>query len=377
MNRKIARFSSLLISFVLLMASTQGCAPRISTPVALVDNPQHSYNNGMKFLERGEYEWALTEFERALVLDPQFSLAYVGIGLVKGAKGDFDAAFKALAKAKELDGGQASVGIIRLNTLQKADGWLTRAEAEFEAAKQKHSRDPSLYFYMGIAYKEALELKKALSMFRMIQELGAGYLAEAKLEAYLVDRVIRAQPRSEIGRQMVLKDRLNRMDVVLLLLEEGEVEKILQERSPKSPGSPGLQPLQSKGRVPKVVDLLDHPQRGRVETVLSLKIRGLEHFPDLTFNLGHPVSRAEYAIILEDIFLMATGDNDLGTRYLNEPSPFEDVDGSSYAFNAIMLLTRKAILEAKSYNLFEPEEPVSGPDALLALRRLKEEIKFR
>lgn len=374
MNRKIARFLSLLFPFILLMALLPGCAPRIPTPVALVDNPEHSYNNGMKFLERGEYEWALAEFERALVLDPQFSLAYVGIGLVKGAKGDFDAAFNALTKAKELNGGQASVGIIRLNTLQKADGWITRAEAEFEAARQKHSRDPSLYYYMGIAYKEALELKKALSMFQRVQELGAGYLAEAKLETYLVDRVIRAQPRSEIGRQMVLKDRLNRMDVALLLLEEGEVEKILQERSPKSSGSPGPQPLQSKARL---VDLLDHPNRGKVETVLSLKIRGLEHFPDLTFSPNHPVSRAEYAIILEDIFLKATGDDDLGTRYLNEPSPFEDVDPSSYAFNAIMLLTRKAVLEAKSYNLFEPEKPVNGPDALLALRRLSEEIKLR
>ncbi|MBI5166714.1 MAG: S-layer homology domain-containing protein [candidate division NC10 bacterium] len=366
-------FHVLIIS---ILAFSSGCVPTVPAPVTLVDNPQHSYNNGLKFLEKGEYEWALAEFERALVLDPKFSPAYVGIGLVKGAKGNFAAAFEAMAKAKELDGGLASAAMIRLYTMQKAEGWLGRAEAEFETGRQKQPQDPALYFFMGKAYKETLELGKALSMFQKVRELKGAYQREAELEASIVDKIQRARPSSEIGRQIALKEKLTRLEVALLLLDEGGVDKLLRERPLRPLDSPGRLTSSSQEKVPLAVDILDHPYRDRIEAILSLRIRGLEAFPDRTFSPASPLSRADYAVILEDILIKVTNEKGLATRYLGQSSPLDDVESSNYAYNAIMLLFARNILELKSPRLFSPEEPMTGSDALLALRRLRDELRL-
>jgi hypothetical protein len=43
-----------------------------------------------------------------------------------------------------------------------------------------------------------------------------------------------------------------------------------------------------------------------------------------------------------------------------------------FAFSAALILTRGGILEGRSDGSFGPRESVAGPDALVALRRLRE-----
>ena len=47
-------------------------------------------------------------------------------------------------------------------------------------------------------------------------------------------------------------------------------------------------------------------------------------------------------------------------------------------FNAVMVVTSRGIMEAKDLTTaeFEPLSAVSGVDALLIIRKLKEELKF-
>jgi hypothetical protein len=68
--------------------SIQGCAPKVRPSESLLDTPEHHVQSGMKLLKLGKYDDAMREFDLAKGLDPKFSAAYAGSGLVLGHKGE-------------------------------------------------------------------------------------------------------------------------------------------------------------------------------------------------------------------------------------------------------------------------------------------------
>ncbi len=79
-----------------------GCGPDTIFVRPALDTPAQHVQNGYSFLSRGKIDAASDEFNRAISLDDGFAPAYVGIGLVKGHRGDFEAGFEAMARAGEL-----------------------------------------------------------------------------------------------------------------------------------------------------------------------------------------------------------------------------------------------------------------------------------
>lgn len=65
-----------------------------------LDTPTQHEINGRRFLERGKLDDACREFARAIELDPQFTSAYIGLGLALGGKGDFQQATETMDQAK-------------------------------------------------------------------------------------------------------------------------------------------------------------------------------------------------------------------------------------------------------------------------------------
>ena len=65
-----------------------------------LDTPTQHVANGNQLLERGKIDDAYREFERARELDPHCVNAYIGLGMVLGEKGDFDAGMETLALAE-------------------------------------------------------------------------------------------------------------------------------------------------------------------------------------------------------------------------------------------------------------------------------------
>jgi tetratricopeptide (TPR) repeat protein len=122
--------------------SLQGCAPKVRAPESLLDTPEHHVQSGMKLLKLGKYDDAMREFDLAKGLDPEFSGAYVGSGLVLGHKGDFKQGIEDMKKALGLaetkkEKVDANVGLIRLYLLGKESAhskWLKKAKGAFEDA---------------------------------------------------------------------------------------------------------------------------------------------------------------------------------------------------------------------------------------------------
>ena len=124
-------------------------------------------------------------------------------------------------------------------------------------------------------------------------------------------------------------------------------------------------------------DIKDHWLKPSIDTVLKLQVRGLEAGPNHTFDPDKLITKAEFALMLEDILIKVSGDEKLATKYIGAPSLFPDVRSDHYAFNAVMVVTSRGFIEAdKATGEFKPMDPVSGADALLSIREFKNQLKF-
>ena len=178
----------------------QGCAPKALPPESLLDTPEHHVQSGMKLLRLGRYDDAMREFELAKGLDPEFSGAYVGSGLVFGKTGNFKPGIEDMEKANGLavtkeEKVNANVGLIRLYLLGKetADkNWLKKARGAYEDAINDSPQSSAAYYYMGEVYKEALNFEKASQLFKKVLEINDSYVIEANDAWKLIQRL---QPR--------------------------------------------------------------------------------------------------------------------------------------------------------------------------------------
>jgi hypothetical protein len=118
-------------------------------------------------------------------------------------------------------------------------------------------------------------------------------------------------------------------------------------------------------------DYQDHVLAADIEEVAALAIRGLEPIGH-RFDPDKAVTRANFAVIIEDILMRITRERELPTRFIGAKSPFVDVDTSHYAFNAIVTCTTRGMMRADINGCFKGAQAVPGADALLILRHLKD-----
>lgn len=128
---------------------------------------------------------------------------------------------------------------------------------------------------------------------------------------------------------------------------------------------------------PAAMDMGNHPLRQDVETALRLGVRGLELYPDQTFRPDELVTRAAFAVMMEDFLAKAKGDERRVSRFTGISSPFNDVGNNLPYFEAVMVCTSLGIMNPVDIRgrEFRPMETISGIEALLAVQSLKEYLK--
>ncbi len=391
MLMRIRRLFILLTAVVAVIVA--GCGPKAAPSTSVLDTPEYHYNQGLRYLDRDQLDDAFHSFDRAIALDPKSPLGYIGRGLALGKKGDFKQAYEAMGKAKDLEtkGIEARVGMIRLYAEnmekdQKVVADLVKsAEKEFKAANEKEPNNSRLHYYMGMCYKMALDFDKAASMFRAVLDMNRDFVSEANAEWALIQKIQRAAPGSEIGKKIALILKIDRADVAALFDQELNIEKLFTKRGPKTYDTSFKAPTESSTRfspdstvkMAAATDINDSWLKPSIETILRLQVRGLEAGPNHTFEPDKLITKAEFSLMLEDILIKVTGDEKLATKFLGATSPFPDVRNDHYAFSAIMTVTSRNFLEAdKATGEFRPGDPVTGADALLAIREFKNQLKF-
>lgn len=385
-TNKISILACLMLSvFVMAIVS---CAPKPRKEVSALDTPEHHVFSGNKLLDKGKADDAKREFELALSLDPKYSPAHAGMGLVYGYQKNFEKGYdslkdaKSYAKTKE-DKVNANVFMLRLLSMERKGNWLDKCEDEYKDAVKVDPGASAAYYYMGKAYKVSYDFDKAGTMFKKVLELNTKYVNEASEEWALVQKIQLAAPGSLIGKKIALIDEITRADIAALFIQELELEKLFKKRTPKQFDTSFQAPTQ-KMETEKMVkmeaatDIKDHVLKTDIDTVMELMVKGLESYPDHTFQPDKKITRAEYAIMIEDILIKVSGDEKLATKFIGEKSPFPDLRNDLPYFNAVMVVTTRGVMKAKDLTTgeFGAMDPISGADSLLMIRKLKDELRM-
>jgi len=385
----------MLMAFLFMIS----CAQTVRVPTSQLDTPDHHFATGMKLLNQEKFGDAQREFELAIELDPQYAKAQAGIGLVKAYQADYKAGFAALDKAwgyAKTDEERLfiHVGYIRVNTLSHAycmqvgvvckrvdKDWLDISRGEFEKAIQVDPASSAAYYYMGLCYKAALDVVQAGRMFAKVLELRKDYTGEADLQWNLMQKIQRAMPGTITGKQIAFVEKITRADAAALFMEELRIDNLYKKRTPKSFDTSFKDPERAAVK-PKAAaipaDIVNHPLKADIEGIIQIGVRGLEAYPDGLFHPNDLIERAAYAMMIEDILIKVSGDNALATKFIGGTSPFPDLRSDLPYFNAVMVVTTRQIMGAKDITTgeFVPLGAVEGADALLIIRKIKEELKF-
>lgn len=388
------------------------CWKKERVAVSQLDTPGHHTYTGLKLLELEKYSDAGREFKMATQLDAKYSKAYTGMALVNISIGKLADASDYLAdgfKNAQTNDEKLFVNVaqIRYHTSNKSDQkWLDLAKSQFKEAVLIDSKHAPAYFYMGLAYKEALEFNQAAKMFETVIKLKTDHIDDANNQLKFLQKVQKANPVTEAGRRIALTESLTRAQTAALFMEELKINDLYNKYVPKAQDKPAketgkvsseiinaepVSEVKVTGQVltetfpvePERIKLLandiqEHPLQKDIERVLETGVHGLENDPKGNFKPDEVLSRGEFAIIMEDVLIKVTGEKDLAARYVNSKSLFPDVPSDMPYFNAIISVTSRGIMEAKNIKTgeFAPLKTLSGVEALLTIRKLKEVLKI-
>lgn len=380
-----------------VLALITGCATT-RKPGGHMDTPEAHYKQGMKYWDLEQFEKAEEEFELAQSLDPKFAPAVAGIALTTAkaaqnatttdeAEDGFKEALKLADKAKSLNDKIPAVFIAKALVLtMKYEGkeppeeWIDKVEREYSKAIWLDKNNSEAYYRRGYCFKKAYQFSQAADDFKKVIELNKDFTQEANEQWELVQKIERAAPGTDVGKKIALVEKISRADIAALFVSELQVDKLVQKRRPikedtefKAPDDPReMQVEETVKTVPDVTDLEDHWAKNFIMDIVELNIRGLEPYPDHTFHPDDLVNRGEYAMMVEDVIIAILGDESLATKYIGAVhNRFPDVNNSHPYYNAICNAVDKGIMAASLRGMFGPEKSVSGPDALLVIRNLK------
>jgi tetratricopeptide (TPR) repeat protein len=373
----------LIVSLLLIFA----CGPKPIKQESLLDTPDNHYNQGMREFDRGDLDKAMAEFTRAINLNPNYAEAFSGQALVWAQKGDFDQALSLADKGIDKNDKSGDVHIIkgRILVMQRKgenEDWIKKAVKEFDEALKINPNNDKALFYKGEAYKDAYLFGDAASAFSKVVELKGDFAMEANNEWALVQKIQRAAPGTKVGMKIALIDEIDRADLAVLLMEELKLMDILQKKRPKTydtgfkaPEDPTKMQTSTIEQMPEVTDIANHWAKNWIEDIV--KERGMDVFPDHTFRPDEKVTRADFASIIQNILIMATGDESLATKYVGTPSRFPDINPSHYAYNAVCLVVDRGIMSAdKMTGAFDLNNKISGADALLIIRDFQNALRM-
>ncbi len=390
------------IVFALVLAMFAGCA-KTRKAGGHMDTPETHYKQGMKYWDAGEYVKAEEEFKLAQSLDPKFAPAISGLALttakkaqtaktVDAEKDGFKEAMKLANKALDLNSNIPETFIAKalVITMEKegkepAKKWLGDVEGLYKKAIKIDPENSEAYYRRGYCYKKAYEFSKAGSDFRKVLEIDKGYTGVADKQWQMIQKIERAAPGTEVGKKIALVEKISRADVAALYISELQIDKLMQKKRKvventgfEAPDDPREMKVDATVKtIAKVTDLEGHWAKNFIMDIVDLSIRGLEPYPDHTFHPQDLVNRGEYAMMIEDVIIAILGDETLATKHIGSESRFPDVNPSHPSYNAICNAVDKNVMDAEMNGKFNPEASVSGPDALLVIRKVKELNKIQ
>jgi Tfp pilus assembly protein PilF len=362
-----------------------GCGPKPIQEESILDTPENHYNQGLRALERDQLDKAAAEFGRATALDPEYPGGYVGMGLVLAKKGDYEKAVQSVDKGlgkddKFIDGYIAKGQIVVME--RKGEDWLKRALKEYDKALKIDPQSEKAMYYIGMANKVAYAFADAAAAFSKVIAMKGDYAKAANEEWELVQKIQRAAPGTKVGMKIALIPEIDRADLAVLFIEELKLLEVMEKKQKKTydtgfkaPDDPTAMQTTQKTVMAEATDIDTHWAKNWIEDIINLGV--IDVFPDHTYRPDDKITRANYAVFLQNILVTVTGDEALATKYFGSASRFPDVNPTHFAYNAICLTVDRGIMKANTMDgAFGMTDPVSGADALLIIRELQNNLRM-
>ena len=354
-----------------------GCATK---PQSDVDTPEYHFRAGMRAVDSGNYDAALNSFQRALDLDKKFVAAYAGMGLTNAHLGNIKAARKNIDKAESKGGKDPDILAICARTwiVMRKDvkKWFKKATNILDKALKRDKKHEGSLFYYGLAHLYNFDFSDAESYFRRVVEMKGEYAGKADNQWKRSQKIVRAMPGTEAGKKIALQEQINRADLAVIFAEELKISELIARLPDQSGGfqTPGQMGASKSSRTPS--DASGHWASTWINEVIEHGI--LEIGPDGRFYPEETITRAEYAMSVQRLLVVATRDNGLEVRYFGEkPSRFSDVPSSHPAYNAMALCSERGIMQSDVMTgKFDAAGHVDGADALLIIRTLQNSLRM-
>ena len=371
----------------LVIGMVAGCGPKNITPQSVVDDPGVHVSQGKRLLNRSDLTGAQAAFERARGINPEYAPALAALALVAIEREQWETAERLVREAKEKDSRcvDAYVAQIRLLSRQQPgsnwflmrEDWITRVDEEAEDALEVSPNNDEVLYYYGVAQKRALQFDNAGRTFAAAINANGDYQARADEQWKLIQKIQRAAPGTRLGKKVALVDVLNRAELAVLFVDEMRLEEVLNNRAPITYDNPQRELTLTPGdQVQIPADIGGHWAESFLRDAVRLGAVGPK--PNGSFEPDAPVTRAEFAYLCQNMIVMITQDQSLLTRFIGEQSQFPDVRADNWAANAISLVASRGIMTGDTITgRFEPDGNITGADALLMIRQLKNTLRLR
>ena len=209
-----------------------------------------------------------------------------------------------------------------------------------------------------------------------VVEMKGDYSGRADTQWKRSQKIVRAMPGTEAGKKIALQEQINRADLSVIFAEELKISELMEKLPAQSGGfqTPGQMNTTSRSRTPS--DAGGHWASSWISEVIQYGI--LEVGPDGRFYPDETITRAEYAMAVQRLLVVATRDNSLEVRYFGEsPSRFSDVPSSHPAYNSMALCSERGIMQSDVMTgKFNPAGNIDGADALLIIRTLQNSLRM-
>jgi Tfp pilus assembly protein PilF len=379
------KFLPYLAITTLLISFLTGCGPKPIQKQSILDTPDYHLSQGLRLVEDGNLSDAEIAFNRALDLDPDFAEGFSGLALVEAEKGNFkkarELANEGVANARENVFTWAVRG--RVKSLQQhGDDWYKKANKDFKRALELDQEEELVYYWWGISKTFEYDYDEASRMFSRVIEMKGAYAADADTEFAKIQRILRAAPGSRVGKRIALLDKIDRADLAVLFMEELKLQEVLEKNrkveydtdyNPPESGQVHFMDRDYSGRT-LASDIEGHWAETWIKQIIETGV--MEVGPENRFSPDQKITKAEFALFIQNILIDILHDESLATKYIGENSRFADMRSGTATYNAAALCIDHGIMSGNLNGTFGPTETVNGADALLIIRSFQNYLKM-
>jgi tetratricopeptide (TPR) repeat protein len=126
---------------------------------------QDLLEEGFQYFSLGKYNLAISKYEEAIQVDPQFSGAYYELAYTYYAIKEYDKAISYAKKVIKMKKGNESLSIVLIGNIYDIQGKYSKAIKTYHSGIKTYPNDHMLYFNLGVTYYNHKDYKNAQTNF--------------------------------------------------------------------------------------------------------------------------------------------------------------------------------------------------------------------